>query len=72
MCYQSLVGPSCIEWGKHCDGERHCAMGEDEVNCGDTEEKYVQCENQKQAIPRSNWCDGVSHCDDASDEKYCK
>ncbi|KAK5970076.1 Low-density lipoprotein receptor domain class A [Trichostrongylus colubriformis] len=72
LCHRSIVGPSCIEWARHCDGVPHCAMAEDEAGCGDTETKYLQCENQKQHIPRTNWCDGVPHCDDGSDEKYCQ
>ncbi|VDL82865.1 unnamed protein product [Nippostrongylus brasiliensis] len=71
ICSESTSGPSCIDWSQHCDRERHCAMGEDELNCRKEEVKYLSCENQKQMVPKQKWCDGTADCEDASDEKYC-
>ncbi|KIH64286.1 Low-density lipoprotein receptor domain class A [Ancylostoma duodenale] len=71
MCHLSQQGPPCIEWADHCNGVRNCAMGEDELNCRHLDAKLISCENQQQAIPRQNWCDGTPHCNDRSDEKYC-
>uniref|UniRef100_A0A1I7XML7 INTS5_C domain-containing protein n=1 Tax=Heterorhabditis bacteriophora TaxID=37862 RepID=A0A1I7XML7_HETBA len=33
MCHHSVSGPFCIDWVKHCDGEKDCSLGEDEANC---------------------------------------
>ncbi|PAV61416.1 hypothetical protein WR25_01758 [Diploscapter pachys] len=69
MCDVSRSGPSCIDWSYHCDGQKHCQMGEDETNCKTSDVKYLLCENQKQSVTKDQWCNGKADCADGSDEK---
>uniref|UniRef100_A0A0K0FCC6 Chitin-binding type-2 domain-containing protein n=1 Tax=Strongyloides venezuelensis TaxID=75913 RepID=A0A0K0FCC6_STRVS len=69
---KSVLGKTeCIDLDKHCNGVADCPGKEDERNCRVNEMKYLLCENQKQSVKKSEWCDGTPHCMDKSDEKYC-
>uniref|UniRef100_A0A914PAU9 Chitin-binding type-2 domain-containing protein n=1 Tax=Panagrolaimus davidi TaxID=227884 RepID=A0A914PAU9_9BILA len=68
---QTLGHSECIDYAYHCDGQRHCPGGEDEMNCRSTSTTYLLCENQKQSVTKEQWCDGTEHCADGTDEKYC-
>uniref|UniRef100_A0A0K0EJI3 Chitin-binding type-2 domain-containing protein n=1 Tax=Strongyloides stercoralis TaxID=6248 RepID=A0A0K0EJI3_STRER len=69
---KSILGRTeCIDLEKHCNGVADCPGKEDERNCRSNEMKYLLCENQKQSVKKSEWCDGTPHCMDKSDEKYC-
>uniref|UniRef100_A0A914QPT0 Uncharacterized protein n=1 Tax=Panagrolaimus davidi TaxID=227884 RepID=A0A914QPT0_9BILA len=68
---QTLGHSECIDYAYHCDGQRHCPGGEDEMNCRSTSTNYLLCENQKQSVIKEQWCDGTEHCADGTDEKYC-
>ncbi|KAE9553467.1 hypothetical protein FO519_003339 [Halicephalobus sp. NKZ332] len=67
----TLGHSECIEYELHCNGEKNCPGGEDEINCRQTGAKYLLCENQKQSVLKEQWCDGQEHCADGSDERYC-
>ena len=59
---------SCIQLKDRCNHVHNCAHGEDEEQCaGVCEGDQWMCENTK-CIDKSQVCDNVTQCQDASDE----
>ena len=74
--FACLENEACLEWGKVCDGEKHCPQGEDEAYCylsidnNRENEEHYRCING-QTIHTTYACNGRNDCIDGSDELYC-
>ncbi|KAK3098302.1 hypothetical protein FSP39_018119 [Pinctada imbricata] len=62
----------CIGVELMCDGVKHCAGGEDEMNCeNSTCPGLLRCKDSSVCLDVQNVCDGIKDCPNNEDEFFC-
>uniref|UniRef100_A0A1I8F7R8 Low-density lipoprotein receptor domain class A n=1 Tax=Macrostomum lignano TaxID=282301 RepID=A0A1I8F7R8_9PLAT len=63
-----------ISWSRLCDHKVDCSTGLDEADCqfSPCKANEFQCERTKECIPNEQRCNGISSCQDLTDEQNCE
>uniref|UniRef100_H2Y8J8 EGF-like domain-containing protein n=1 Tax=Ciona savignyi TaxID=51511 RepID=H2Y8J8_CIOSA len=70
--FQCETSHKCIPLSYHCDADKDCFDGSDEVNCSSNcREDFFSCADNGHCIPNTWVCDGEVECTDGSDELSC-